>query len=218
MSLLIMLFMVVPLVLPISNINNIKQEENDVVEPILLSDITYEIKTAMVVEPTSTPTPDPYEVAMQNMQSEMEEIESITDKKEWFLAYKDIVFKYAEWTDPPETVFDEFSADEVRLICQMAETECYQQDFESKCNVIAVAMNRFYSGDFGDTMTEVITNEYQFAYGRECLTEDTILAVQYVFETDYTAQGALYFHSNEKTDTFCGNKWIFTDNAGHHFY
>lgn len=209
LSLLIMLFMIVSIVL----IANNKPTESDV-RPISISDILEPISIEEIeVEPLS-----PYEVARENMKMELAEIESIKDKKEWFLAYKNIIFKYAEWTDPPETIFDEFSEDEIRLICQMVETECYQQDFDSKCNVIAVVMNRFYSGNFGDTITEVITSENQFAYGRKNISEDTILAVQYVFEADYTAQGALYFHSNEKTDTFCGANYLFSDNAIHHFY
>lgn len=191
-----------------------------IMKTIMLSDIAYEIdvketKTIVYFEPT---TPNPYELALKNMQLELEEISSIIDKKEWFIAYKKIMFKYIEWIDPQETVFDCFSEEEIKLICKMAETECYQQDFDSKCNVIAVAFNRLYSGDFGDTMTEVITTKNQFAYGRDNITEDTLLAVQYVFESNYTAQGALYFHSNNKTQKFCGNEWIFTDSAGHHFY
>ena len=221
-SLLIMLLMVVSLVLPISTVSNAKQIENDVVEPILLSDITYEIEAAKIVEqtPTPEPTPDPHEIAMENMQSEMKEIESIENKKEWFLAYKDIVFKYVEWIDQPETVFDEFSADEVRLICQVVETECYGKTFESKCNVASVVFNRLEDGRFGETITKIVTQKEpkQFAYGRTKLTEDSILAVQYAYEIGDTTQGALYFHSNKKTDTFNKRKWIFTDNAGHHFY
>ena len=45
MSLLIMLFMVVSLVLPILATDSTKQEENEVLKPVSLSDITYEIQT-----------------------------------------------------------------------------------------------------------------------------------------------------------------------------
>ncbi len=220
MSLLILLFMVVSLVLPISTINNTKQKENDVVEPILLSDITYEIEVVEVVNLTPTPTPDPYEVAMQNMQTEMAEIESITDKKEWFLAYKDIVFKYAEWTDPPETVFDYFTEDEVRLICQMVETETYDQPFEAKCNTASVAFNRIErGGEFGNSVKEVITKPNQFVYGRENLTEDTILAVQYAFEIQDTTDGCVGFRSDDNPpEEWNGWKRMFQDISGHWFY
>ena len=81
-----------------------------------------------------------------------------------------------------------------------------------------MVLNRIESGEFGETVKEVITTESQFAYGREVITEDTILAVMYSFEIIDTTEGALYFHSNEKTDTFCGRDFIFQDSAGHNFY
>ena len=211
MALTILLFMVVSLVIPISNINN--QHKNDVSEPVLLSDITYEIVFEEVIE-----EPDPYEIAIQEMQEKMSEIESIEDNKEWFLAYKDIVFEYAEWIDPPETIFDYYTEDEVRLICRVVETETYQCDFDSKVNIANVVLNRIESGEFGETVEEVITTESQFAYGREVITEDTILAVMFAFEFEDTTNGALYFHSNKQTDTFCGKSYIFSDDAVHHFY
>lgn len=210
-SLLILLFMIVSLVIPISNINS--QHKNDISEPVLLSDITYEIVFEEVIE-----EPEPYEIVIQEMQEKMSEIESIEDSKEWFLAYKDIVFEYAEWIDPPETIFDYYAEDEVRLICRVVETETYQCDFDSKVNVANVVLNRIESGEFGETVEEIITTENQFAYGRETITEDTILAVIFSFEIQDTTNGALFFHSNEKTEMFNGAKYIFTDNAGHHFY
>ena len=161
---------------------------------------------------------DPYEVALQNMQSEMAEIEYITDKKEWYLAYKNIIFKYFKWLDPPETVFDYFTEDEVRLICKAVETECYQQEFDAKVNVASVIFNRYYSGEFGETIEDIITSENQFAYGRDVITADTILSVMYAFEIQDTTNGALFFHSNEKTDTFYERSYIFTDDATHNFY
>ena len=210
-SMLILLFMIVSLVIPISNINN--QHKNDVSEPVLLSDITYEIVFEEVIE-----EPDPYEIAIQEMQEKMSEIESIEDNKEWFLAYKDIVFEYAEWIDPPETIFDYYTEDEVRLICRVVETETYQCDFDSKVNIANVVLNRIESGEFGETVEEVITTESQFAYGREVITEDTILAVMFAFEFEDTTNGATFFHSNKQTDTFCGKSYIFSDDAVHHFY
>lgn len=213
LSLLILLFMVVSLVIPILNINDKNQYEKDVIEPVLLSDITYEIVFEEVIE-----EPEPYEIVIQEMQEKMSEIESIEDSKEWFLAYKDIVFEYAEWIDPPETIFDYYAEDEVRLICRVVETETYQCDFDSKVNVANVVLNRIESGEFGETVEEIITTENQFAYGRETITEDTILAVIFSFEIQDTTNGALFFHSNEKTEMFNGAKYIFTDNAGHHFY
>lgn len=213
LSLLILLFMVVSFLLPFSSTESTQNEETTVIEPKIMSTITYEIKVEEVFEEA-----DPYEGVIAEMQEKMSEIESIEDRKEWFLSYKDIVFKYAKWIDPPETIYDCFTEDEVRLICRVVETETYQCDFNSKVNVANVVLNRIESGEFGDTVEEVVTTENQFAYGREVLTEDTILAVMYAYEVIDTTNGALYFHSNEKTDTFCGRTHIFTDNSGHNFY
>lgn len=211
LSLLILLFMVVSFLLPFSVVKSVKNEEITIVEPTIMSTITYEIEEVVN-------EPDIYEIAMQEMQEKMSELDSTTDKKEWFLAYKDIVFKYVEWIDPPETIFDYFTEDEVNLICRVVETETYQCDFDSKVNVANVVINRLESGRFGDTVEEVITIEGQFVYWREIITEDTILAVMYAYEMEDTTFGALYFHSNEKTDEFCKADYIFTDLCGHHFY
>ena len=81
-----------------------------------------------------------------------------------------------------------------------------------------MVLNRIESGEFGETVEEIITIEGQFVYWREIITEDTILAVMYAYEMEDTTYGALYFHSNEKTDTFCGNEFIFQDEVGHNFY
>ena len=160
-----------------------------------------------------------FKIAKQEeLQLKIEELDSIEDKKEWFLAYKDLIFKYAKWSYPPGTVYDAFSEEEVILMCRTVETECFEQDFNSKVNVANVIFNRLDSGKFGDTVTEIITKPNQFAYGRKDIVEDTIYAVMYAFEMEDTTQGALYFHSKEKTETFNRAKYIFTDDAGHHFY
>lgn len=212
-ALLIMLFMVVSLVMPFSNVSNKTQSQNAIDEPIFLADITYEVVVEEIIEESS-----PYDIAIQEIEEKMSELDSTTDKKEWFLSYKDIVLKYAGLIDPPETIFDYFTEDEVRLICRVVETETYQCDFDSRVNVANVVLNRIEDGRFGDTVEEVITTKNQFAYCRGNITEDTILAVMFSFEIKDTTNGALFFHSNEKTNTFNGRNFIFQDNAGHNFY
>lgn len=214
LSLLILLFMVVSFLLPFSSTESTQNEETTVIEPKIMSTITYEIEVEEVFEEA-----DPYERVIAEMQEKMYEIESIEDRKEWFLSYKDIVFKYAKWIDPPETIYDCFTEDEVKLICRVVETETYQCDFNSKVNVANVVLNRIESGEFGDTVEEVITTENQFAYGREVITEDTILAVMYAYEVIDTTGGCIAFRSGDNLPY----KWydwelVFVDNAGHGFY
>lgn len=103
-------------------------------------------------------------------------------------------------------------------LCKMAETETYQGSFEGKCNVVSVAINRYNSGKFGNSVTEVITKPHQFAYGRSNISKETKKAVNYVIKNGDTTNGALFFHSYSRTNTFNGANYIFTDNVGHHFY
>ena len=161
---------------------------------------------------------DQLEVISQKMQQELAEIETIENREKWFLAYKDIIFKYYKWFGAPETVFDAYTEEELTLIFKTVETECYDADFISKCNVASVIFNRIESGDFGDTIGEVITSPNQFAYGREYITKSTILSVMYVYEMGDTTDGCVAFRSDQ-----CPMKWrnweyAFTDEAGHNFY
>lgn len=150
--------------------------------------------------------------------AELEEISDIEDKMEWYKAYRDIAARYSEWV-PVKSILDEFTEEEFRLLCQLAETECYQRSMECKANVVSVALNRYYSGKFGKTLERVITKPHQFAYGRERITESSILAVLFVYDFGDTAQGALYFHSfKEAKPTFQDGEYIFSDQAVHHFY
>ena len=161
---------------------------------------------------------DRLEIISQRMQQELSEIESIEDRQEWFLAYKDIIYKYYKYFGAPETVFDVYTEEELDLIFRTVETECFDADFESKCNVASVIFNRIESGEFGESAEEVITKPNQFAYGRECITESTILSVMYVYEIGDTTDGCVAFRSDQ-----CPMKWrsweyVFTDEAGHNFY
>ena len=188
-------------------------------EFIPLESITYKIEetdTEVIIEEDTSV--DEYDLLGLEMQQKLHEIEVITDKKEWFLAYKEIMEEYRNVFDMPETIYDIFTPEEINLICRVVETETYQCNFESKVNVACVVFNRLEDGTFGETIKEIVTAKNQFAYGRKNITEDTIIAVEYAFEMEDTTDGALFFHSNKKTDTFCGNDFIFQDEAGHNFY
>ena len=97
------------------------------------------------------------------------------------------------------------------------ETETFEADFDSKVNVASVILNRIESDEFANEVSEIIVKG-QFAFGRENISENTVLALEYAFMIGDTTDGALYFHSNPKTETFNGAEFIFTDTAGHHFY
>lgn len=151
-------------------------------------------------------------------ETKLKELQTIEDEQERFVAYKKLYDEYLEWCDFPETIYDCYSEEEILLIQKVVETETFQCDFMSKVNVANVIFNRLASGEFGNSITEVTTSTNQFSYGRNNISESTILAVEYAFLNEDTTQGALYFHSNPKTETFCGREWIISDNAVHHFY
>ena len=159
------------------------------------------------------------EKTISDMQKEMDEIESISSNGDWFIAYKEVVEKYSSVLAPPETVYDYYSEDEIYLIQRIVETECYQQNFESKVMVANVAFNRHESGLFGESMTDVITNKNQFAYGRKVISQDTILAVEFAYEIVDLVNGCIGFRSDKKTNNWNGWVYSFTDeNSGHYFY
>lgn len=190
--------------------NNCKTEEtSEELIPIVASDITYEIETMEL---------DPVEAAIKEMQEKMNEIESIEDNMEWFIAHKEIIAEYEEILDPPETIYDYFSEEEIYLIQRVVETETFDQDFMSKANVASVILNRIENGKFGETVEEVVTTENQFAYGRKNITESTVLAVEFSFMICDTTNGCIGFRSDKNPKIWNGWEYSHTDNAGHHLY
>lgn len=158
------------------------------------------------------------EKAISDMESELNEIASIQEKREWYLAYRNIVARYAYIAGYPDSVFDYYTNDEIELMCRVIETECYDKDFDSKCNVASVLLNRIESGEFGENVTAVITKPNQFVYYRESITQDTLLALMYSFEIEDTTDGCIAFRSDKNPDEWYGWNYSFTDDIRHHFY
>lgn len=142
------------------------------------------------------------------------------DLKQWFIEYKAIFNKYADYLDPPETIYDYFSDEEINLIHRVIETECFSSDFESKVHIANVIFNRYElcEDEFGKTITDIITKKNQFDYSRTEITQDTVLACEFAFSIADLTNGCLFFHSNPRTERFCGCEYAFTDKAEHHFY
>lgn len=223
-ALLILSAMIVSFVAPLIGANNnLKTESITVQEDLIMANIEAEnnIKEIYIKEIEKKSKID---IAIENMNIEISEIEGITDKQKWFIAYKTIIDKYSYIIDSPETIYDYFTEEEIYLIQCCVETETYGADFEAKCNVANVIFNRFnYTGkkypEFENkSIEEIITLANQFAYSKTQISEDTILAIEYAFAIEDTTNGALFFHSNPKTDTWYGADWLFEDSAGHHFY
>lgn len=157
--------------------------------------------------------------AIEEMNYEMTEIETITDKKEWFIAYKSIIEEYSYIIDPPETIYDYFTEEELDLLFHVVQAEVGNEySFESKVNVANVIFNRFYHERFPDTLSDVLVRD-QFSpiadgrYKEVEITEDTILACEYAFMMEDTTDGCLFFDSNNTLNY----QFVFKDGA-HNFY
>jgi hypothetical protein len=158
------------------------------------------------------------EIALREIEEKLSEIRQIEDKKGWYLSYKDLIKSHSDVIDPPETVYENYTEEEIYLIQRCVETECHGGDFDSKCNVASVIFNRINSDEFGNTPHNVITQPNQFAYGRRNISEETKLAVEYVFDIGDTTNGCIAFHSNAKRNKFNNWDYAFTDELGHNFY
>lgn len=158
--------------------------------------------------------------AIEKMNHEMAEIEVITDKREWFLAYKKIIEKYSYIIDSPETIYEYFTEEELDLLFHVVQAEigdeCYS--FEQKANVASVVFNRLYHEKFPDALSEILVYD-QFSpisngrYKEVEVSEDTILACEYAFEIEDTTDGCLFFDSNNALNY----QFVFDDGA-HNFY
>lgn len=158
--------------------------------------------------------------AIEEMNQKMAEIESIEDKKEWFIAYKNIIDEYSYILDPPETIYDYFTEEELCLLFHVVQAEigdeCYS--FEQKANVASVVFNRLYHEKFPDALSEILVYD-QFSpisngrYKEVEVSEDTILACEYAFEIEDTTDGCLFFDSNNTLNY----QFVFDDGA-HNFY
>lgn len=157
--------------------------------------------------------------AIEEMNYEMTEIETITDKKEWFIAYKSIIEEYSYIIDPPETIYDYFTEEELDLLFHVVQAEVGNEySFESKVNVANVIFNRFYHERFPDTLSDILVRD-QFSpiadgrYKEVEITEDTILACEYAFMMEDTTDGCLFFDSNNTLNY----QFVFNDGE-HNFY
>lgn len=157
--------------------------------------------------------------AIEEMNQKMAEIKTITDKKEWFIAYKNIIDEYSYIIDPPETIYDYFNEEELDLLFHVVQAEVGDEySFEQKINVCSVIFNRLEHEQFPDTLSEILVYD-QFSpisngrYKEVEVSEDTILACEYAFAIEDTADGCLFFDSNNALNY----QFVFNDKA-HNFY
>ena len=148
LSLLILTFIVLSFLLPFFSLKSCVEKEM--------------VETVKTIE---TQELSDEELMFIHINKEISDIKHLKEvnKLEWYKAYKEILCKYKYTVGTSNNIFDFYTEDEVRLICRVVETECYGQDFDSKCNVASVIFNRLDNGKFGSTLEEVITRKKQFA-------------------------------------------------------
>lgn len=161
---------------------------------------------------------------LDEMNMEMEEIMQISNEMEWYIAYKKIVNEYQDYFDPPETIYDYFTDDELNLLFSVVQAEVGDEySFISKTHVASVIFNRLQSSKFPNSISNILTKgQFQtIANGRYKnvdVSECTILACEYAFQIMDTAKGALYFESGNSNIHGRYATFLFEDDAGHKFY
>lgn len=156
---------------------------------------------------------------IDEMNQKMAEIDAIEDKKEWFIAYKNIIDEYSYIIDPPETIYDYFCSKELDLLFRVVQAEIGDRyTFEQKVNVANVIFNRLDHERFPDTLLEILTPD-QFStissgsYEKVEVSDVTILACEYAFQFKDTTGGCLFFDSNGVLKY----EYVYNDGA-HNFY
>ena len=201
-----------------------KQEQIEALESANTSLQTHcsELKTAN--EELAYAITDIKENITNNKELEVLMVQSIieplkeTDKKEWFILYKSMQEYYIDYIDPSETVYDYFTEEQIAIMQKCIETETYQCSFDAKVNVACVILNRVEQNEYPTDPIEIVTEKNQFAYGRNIISEDTILALEYAFMIEDTTDGCIAFRSDNSPDIWNGWTKQFTDESGHTFY
>lgn len=214
LSILLLSGMVVSLVTPfLANASN-KHEPEIKEVPLVFVTAKPETQEVEILETKSLE-----QIAMDSFYDEMESLSDITDKREWFIKYKAITEKYADIVDPPESIYDCFTEEELDLLFKVVQAEIGDSDdFIQKVNIASVIFNRLKHERFPDVLAEILVYD-QFSpisdgrYEEVDVTEDTILACEYAFIIEDTTDGCLFFDSNETLNY----KPVFEDGA-HNFY
>ena len=157
------------------------------------------------------------ELEVLRVQSIIEPLKEI-DKRAWFILYKSIQEEYDDYLDSPESIYDYFTDEQIVMMQKCIETETYQCSFEAKVNVACVILNRVEHDEYPTDPVEIITSKNQFAYSRNNITEDTILALEYAFMIEDTTNGCIAFRSDCSPNEWNGWTKQFTDESGHTFY
>lgn len=197
---------------PNEQIKQVEQEE--VIEDVEIATISRPIIDLQITLTPEIKEPIDYE---SEYNKELDLIDN-SNEQEWFVSYKLLQDEYSEHIEKDKTIYDEFSANQIKYMQRCIETEVYQAPFDSKCNVASVILNRVYNNRWSSNPITVVTSKNQFAYSRTNITESTILALEYAYQIGDTTNGCIAFRSGNKPNSWIGLKLQFVDGVGHGFY
>ena len=137
-------------------------------------------------------------VILANMNIEINALDT-TDRQSWYLSYKEIQSRYGQ-IDESKSIHSVATSSEFDLISRVVEAEIGGGDFNAKCNVASTIINRwrFYAPR---TWSSVLYEKDQYTpmfdgrANKAIASDETKLAIEYVFEIGDTTNGAIYFHS-----------------------
>jgi spore germination cell wall hydrolase CwlJ-like protein len=122
--------------------------------------------------------------------------------------------------DTTEQISEEQKLGDMELIAQLVQAEAGNQDFEGKCLVVDVVLNRVDSPKFPNTVEEVIFQDKQFSVVKNGAWEK---AAWHMTEDDYDAVQAEYeSRGNKDVLYFCATGYIsktkpLFKHGGHYF-
>lgn len=165
------------------------------------------------------------DAALKAMDEKLAERENSNNKKEWFIEYKELYNEYSDVLEYQPTLTDFYSSEEIQRLHGVVEAEVGDLGgFDERCNVVSVIFNRLRSEKFKcNTLSDVLTvNQFSTIkngrYKTMPISEDTILACQYVLLFGDTAQECLFFEGGKSNIHGSYATYIFTDKSGHKFY
>lgn len=199
-----------------------KTTEEITTEKITTEEITTKEITTVTTEKVVTTEAVTTEEVTEN--SDISTDEEVYDEQNAFtfdeVSQPETIEQIASDTDAEETPTETetvVSADIPWIVYEVVECEAHGGDKESKIHIAHVIRNRVWSDSFADDYYTVCTSPNQFCW-RSDVEQSTIDAVNEAMNMDDTTYGALFFHSMEWMDSWCGRDFKFTDNIGHHFY
>lgn len=200
LSALLLQFMVVSLVAPFLQVEAKELAKTETHEVKIIGNDLVEVDDKPEIIETITIE----EIAEKRKSERLDEISDIEDKREWFIAYKEIVSDYDTILDLPDTIYDVFTEEELDFLFRVVQAEVGDEEstFEQKVNVARVIFNRLEHENFPDTLNEILTQENQFTvvtnkkYKQIEISGEIILACEYAYQIENRSE-LLFFDCND---------------------